>query len=368
MVEKCTSSSCPSTGTGTVYWRNLGGDPISESGLNGTVNHEYIFFNGKRAARRDITGNVVSYYFSDHLGSTDVVTTVAGTITKESDYYPYGGEIPISGSDINNYKFTGKERDSESNLDNFGARYYGSSLGRFMTPDPLLNSGRPWAPQTWNRYAYTQNNPLRNVDPSGLYDYAANCKSGSAGDTCRQNRQRFDDAVAKANQLLKTLPKDSKQYSEVKKALGAIGTSGDKNGVLISFGQTKTGGTMETSGKNITVDFGRLDAGIGRYQNAGYKTDVGIETATEVTHEGIHLTREAPTWAANKWDIADSIEREAYGAQSGASEAGGSESIVWNNSWAASADKETLRQDALDILVLVSSSEIRLSPILRSQA
>jgi RHS repeat-associated protein len=42
------------------------------------------------------------------------------------------------------HKFTGKERDSESGLDNFGARYDSSSMGRFMTPDPLLNSGRPW--------------------------------------------------------------------------------------------------------------------------------------------------------------------------------------------------------------------------------
>ncbi|MBZ5599475.1 MAG: RHS repeat-associated core domain-containing protein [Acidobacteriia bacterium] len=93
--------------------------------------------------------------------------------------------------------FTGKERDSESGLDYFGARYHGSSLGRFVTPDPLLSSGRPWAPQTWNRYAYSQNNPLRYVDPSGLYDYDANCKEGSAGSACRQDQQRFDKVVAK---------------------------------------------------------------------------------------------------------------------------------------------------------------------------
>ena len=51
-------------------------------------------------------------------------------------YYPYGGEIVITGPNFANYyKFTGKEPDAESNLDNFGARYYGSSMGRFMTPD-----------------------------------------------------------------------------------------------------------------------------------------------------------------------------------------------------------------------------------------
>jgi RHS repeat-associated protein len=155
-----------------VYWRNLGGDPISESGLNGTVNHEYIFFNGNRAARRDISGNAVRYYFADHLGSTDVVTNPSGTITKESDYYPYGGEIPISGSDINNYKFTGKERDSESGLDQFGARYYGSTMGRFTSPDPKLITARHFGfPQKWNKYVYVQNNPLARFDPDGKDDY-----------------------------------------------------------------------------------------------------------------------------------------------------------------------------------------------------
>jgi len=176
-VEKCTTSTCPSSGTGTVYWRNLAGDPISESGLNGTVNHEYIFFNGERAARRETSGNAVSYYFADHLGSADVVTNATGTITKESDYYPYGGEIPISGSDINNYKFTGKERDSESGLDEFGARYYASPFGRFMTPDwaakptavPYASFGNP---QSLNLYSYVNNNPttIRDADGHCLED------------------------------------------------------------------------------------------------------------------------------------------------------------------------------------------------------
>jgi len=82
------------------------------------------------------------------------------------------------------FKFTGKERDSESGLDDFGARYFGSSLGRFQTPDPLLNSGRPWDPQTWNRYAYARNNPLNIVDPTGLYDLASDCRDDKK---CRQH-------------------------------------------------------------------------------------------------------------------------------------------------------------------------------------
>jgi RHS repeat-associated protein len=68
--------------------------------------------------------------------------------------------------------FTGKERDSESGLDNFGARYYGSSLGRFVTPDWAAKPvSVPYAefgdPQSLNLYGYVRNNPLNRVDADG---------------------------------------------------------------------------------------------------------------------------------------------------------------------------------------------------------
>ena len=75
------------------------------------------------------------------------------------------------------YRFTGKERDAESGLDNFGARYFGSSMGRFMSPDfgGLFGESHPdpvpWAdlenPQTLNLYAYGLNNPVTNADDDG---------------------------------------------------------------------------------------------------------------------------------------------------------------------------------------------------------
>jgi RHS repeat-associated protein len=65
----------------------------------------------------------------------------------------------VSGTDPNHYKFTGKERDAESGLDDFGARYYGSSTGRFMSPDWADRpSAVPYAilgdPQSLNLYSY----------------------------------------------------------------------------------------------------------------------------------------------------------------------------------------------------------------------
>jgi RHS repeat-associated protein len=147
------------------------GDPLSESSLTGTSQEEYIFFGGLRVARRDVTGSVVHYYFSDHLGSHAVVENATGSSCEQDiDYYPYGGVVhDYCGTVTQHYRFTGTERDTESSLDNFGARYYASSLGRFMIPDPAGDFvADASSPQSWNLYAYVLNNPLANTDPTGL--------------------------------------------------------------------------------------------------------------------------------------------------------------------------------------------------------
>jgi RHS repeat-associated protein len=67
-------------------------------------------------------------------------------------------------------RFTGKERDTESGNDYFGARYYSSLTGRFLSPDPsALYYADPTNPQSLNLYSYALNNPLKNTDPTGLY-------------------------------------------------------------------------------------------------------------------------------------------------------------------------------------------------------
>jgi len=157
----------------SLYWYGATGNVLDETSGNGTLVSEYIFFNGKRVARRD-ADNTVKYYFADNLGSASVITNATGAMPPlaESDYYPYGGEIPITSGDPNHYKFTGKERDPESGLDNFGARYFTSNLGRFMTPDWAARpTSVPYAvfgdPQSLNLYTYVENAPLNRVDADG---------------------------------------------------------------------------------------------------------------------------------------------------------------------------------------------------------
>jgi RHS repeat-associated protein len=73
------------------------------------------------------------------------------------------GELSLS------YRFTGKERVGEPGLDYFGARYFGSTMGRFMSPDPVVINKELGNPQGWNNYSYTFNNPLKLVDPDGKW-------------------------------------------------------------------------------------------------------------------------------------------------------------------------------------------------------
>jgi len=122
------------------------------------------------------------YLSYDHLGSVRMVTDSHGNVISRHDYLPFGEEIPGNtagrgsvwgaAGDTVSQRFTGKERDSESGLDHFGARYYGSGMGRWTSPDWSERAEPvPYAdfsnPQSLNLYAYIRNNPLAQSDPDG---------------------------------------------------------------------------------------------------------------------------------------------------------------------------------------------------------
>ncbi len=156
---------------GEIYWYTSGGEVLDETDLSGNLTSEYIFFGGARIARRDASGNVF-YYLADHLGSSRVMAEIpsgqtTATLCYDADFYPFGGERAYTNSCQQNYKFTGKERDPESGLDNFEARYYGSSIGRFTSPDDPFVGWQLNDPQSLNLYAYVQDNPINDVDPTG---------------------------------------------------------------------------------------------------------------------------------------------------------------------------------------------------------
>lgn len=156
---------------GTLYWYGLHGEVLEETSLTGALENNYVFFNGQRVLREDSSGN--DYYFSeDQLGSSRVIFNSSETKCYDADFLPFGQEVDYTSSCGSNYKFEGKERDTETGNDNFGARYYRSALGRWLSPDwSAIPVPVPYAdltnPQTLNLYAMVRDNPETFADLNG---------------------------------------------------------------------------------------------------------------------------------------------------------------------------------------------------------
>lgn len=144
---------------------------VASRWTNQVVDHSYLYLEGKLLA--DYSGSngtlALNYAHVDHLGSTRLLTVASGsTVTECDDYYPYGELIGCANTS-EPMKFTGKERDVESGLDNFGFRYSSSSIGRWMNPDPTgLFFSDPSNPQSFNLYSYVRGNPVNSIDTDGL--------------------------------------------------------------------------------------------------------------------------------------------------------------------------------------------------------
>ncbi len=234
----------------------------------------------------------VHYYHDDQIGSSRLMTSAEGWPIWGGTFLPYGEEYNPQIT-TNHYKFTGKERDSETNLDYFGARYYSNGLGRFITPDaPGLDQYRI-NPQTWNLYTYGRNNPLRFTDPTGNYV----CGSSMSADQCKNFQTGLDNAQKAANQLKDQFGADSSKYKDAQRAINAYGKAGIDNGVTIQFGAPKdAGASAETrvanttgaktddnpTGQKITVTFTAAALG-----------NAGVEA-----HEGSHLA-DGSAWVAS---------------------------------------------------------------------
>jgi RHS repeat-associated protein len=158
-------------------------------GSTNLVRSEFYAPDGRHVATLDgstLTGNLY-WNHADWLGTERVRTTLTNgtvTIAETCTDTPYGMNLGCNPTEISPMHFTGKQRDYETNLDYFGARYFGggNNLGRFMTPDPF--GGSLSDPQTLNRYAYVRNNPTTLTDPAGLSASFGGCTLNGATVPC----------------------------------------------------------------------------------------------------------------------------------------------------------------------------------------
>ena len=182
-----------------------------------------------------------SFRLTDWLGTMRASTDSSGVLQSTCTGLPFGDQSACQGNVTDPRYFTGKERDSESGNDYFGARYYASSMGRMLSPDPGNIGVDRTNPQTWNMYSYGLNNPLRVIDPTGLYvcEDSWDCKS--------QNDQNFAKSLADAQTAVNNMAAGADRDA-AQRAIDAYGAQGVDNGVNVRFDSNITGGVTEVSG------------------------------------------------------------------------------------------------------------------------
>jgi RHS repeat-associated protein len=338
----------------------ISGSPSYNESYIGSWHFATAWFNAAHNA------STLYFNYSDWLGTERMRTDLAGNVAESCASLPFGDGQNCTGAlEVSPMHFTGKERDSESGLDNFGARYDSSNMGRFMSPDPLLNSGRLGNPQTLNRYAYALNNPLRIVDPTGLWvldesaggDMSDEDLQAIANDKHNKRhkwaqsaldfRDEFRDALDSANEAAGSSTLSDDQQSAAQAGVDAYGTENDSNGVIVGSNKGGFGATtLLNNNDTLTVMFG------GSLR--------GDFLAATVAHEGVHVDQ-AQTWLAGgessigdlnhyareqaAWTVGSSIA-QALGMKTFAPHGGGSEYQVWNKGWKA-ADVQTLRSKGI---------------------
>jgi RHS repeat-associated protein len=160
------------------YTRTLpsGGSPSWSS-------KDYIYRGGALLA--SVEGTETLHFHLDHLGSPRLITDQNKARKAYHVYYPYGREATSRTQDTERMKFTGHERDFQTellgpndeadDLDYMHARYYSPWVGRFLSVDPV--PGRAAVPQSWNRYTYSLSSPVVFTDPSGECPFCAEAAS-----------------------------------------------------------------------------------------------------------------------------------------------------------------------------------------------
>jgi RHS repeat-associated protein len=152
----------------------------------------YYYLGDRLVAMRQST--TLTYIHQDHLTGTSVVSDSSGNLVSSIKYYPFGECRNSQGNPGTDKLFTGQRLDG-TGLYYYGARYYDTSIGRFISADIIVQ--KPGNPQCWNRYSYTLNNPLKYTDPSGYVVDCGGDKTLSAAwqlfrDTCPDQAKMMD--------------------------------------------------------------------------------------------------------------------------------------------------------------------------------
>jgi RHS repeat-associated protein len=307
-----TEAACPAAVVTGEYRYDAGGNRVEKIVGTNTTTYVYNAF-GQVAAEYETApqtmGREPGRFFrtTDHLGSTRLVTRADGTVKTRRDFFPFGEEILdtygnrqavtdlqpdstqaatyklFSATSEYSQQFTGQERDDESALEFFGARYSSVRLGRFTTADPIMLMPEKLVdPQQWNMYSYVRNNPLRLIDPTGMY-----VCSGTQRE-CKQFEKQRQNLLNSKN-------------TDVRTGATAFGGAGQDNGVTVSFVNPKNDPSFKkkdgSATANLAIDPNDPSKFRANVDVRIKKGEFGVDLRDTIAHEGIH-TRDAQAFAA----------------------------------------------------------------------
>ncbi|HRV06872.1 MAG TPA: RHS repeat-associated core domain-containing protein [Acidobacteriota bacterium] len=239
-----------------------------------------LYFNGKLVFTNTAAMNPSTVWLhADHLGTVRVKSNASGQAIAGTrlHYFPFGERVNVK-TDPVKYEFTGKERDDDTQLGYFGARYYANTLGRFAHPDIAGADQSSGDPRSWNLFDYVRNNPLRFVDPTGracrqrpngtTYD------DDSGGQSCaevnREDYERFSGVMAG------TAKADAEVVAE-----DPVAWANDEARMRFVFGSVErlAGPTVRTLA-GLTIGFAGTATGAGA---GGFATGVVVGSPSIVT-------------------------------------------------------------------------------------
>lgn len=279
---------------------------------NGSMKRMEIYAGARHFATYDVGTNATYFVHGDWQGTERMRSNVSGVSYQTCSSLPFGDSQTCSGTDISPMHFTGKPRDTETNLDYFGARYYNSSMARWMSPDwdarpvtvPYAQFGDP---QSLNLYAYVTDNPVSRQDADGhlmtinqLYSWHSGVQDqmsvvmGVAGD---QSQQKLDE------QLQNSGAKGQTQQPPT--SVNVLGRS-----IAITYGKGLSSDAELAAGRKIAAAVGLIDANadslteaekkaigkISSFTIAGPGTYVGATGKGSITLTARYLTESTPAW------------------------------------------------------------------------